>query len=128
MKAVPRDVCWLTLAAVLLATSCGPRAVDVSGTWEGRWTADEGSSIGGFEVVVEQRGTAIRGPISLSLDWLPRAAINGTVDGRRVRWGVLRGGVVALQFDGEVDGDAAQGRYTVATGGGGAWTARRIRR
>lgn len=118
----------LVFASLIIQTGCGPRPVDVSGTWDGVWRASGGQSSGTFQVEIAQRGRAISGPITLSLDWLPTARINGTVDERRVQWGVLRGGIVVLSFDGEVEGDRASGRYTFAAGGQGRWSATRTRR
>jgi hypothetical protein len=124
----PRRTGLLVLVGLIAMAGCGPRPVDASGTWEGRWTAADGQGSGTFRVEVTQRGRTISGPIELSLDWLPSARITGSVEARRVRWGVLRGGIVVLSFEGEVDGDRAQGRYTIAAGGGGTWSAARIRR
>ena len=112
----------------LTAVACGPRAADVAGTWEGSWSSADGDSAGRFRVEIAQRGKVLRGPIELTLDWLPQARVEGVVEGDRVRWGVLRGGLVVLSFEGVVSGDAAQGRYSIAIGGGGTWTARRTRR
>lgn len=119
---------FLLLVVLTSVSACGSRPVDVSGTWLGTWVGADGESAGRFRVEVSQRGKAIRGPIELSLEWLPRAKIEGVVEERRVRWGVLRGGVVVLSFEGEVIGDRAQGRYTIATGGEGTWSAARVRR
>ena len=116
------------LGSLIALAGCGPRPVNVSGVWEGMWTAADGQANGTFRVEVTQRGRALRGPIELSLDWLPAARINGSVDGQRLRWGVLRGGIVVPSFEGEVSGDRAQGRYTIATGGDGTWSAARVRR
>jgi hypothetical protein len=124
----PRRTGLLVLGSLIVLAGCGPRPVDVSGTWEGRWTAADGQGSGTFRVEVTQRGRTISGPIELSLDWLASARITGSVEARRVRWGVLRGGIVVLSFEGEVDGDRAQGLYTIATGGGGTWSATRARR
>ena len=117
----------LILGGLIVLAGCGPRPADVSGTWEGTWAAANGQASGTFRVEVTQRGRSISGPIELSLDWLPSARINGSVEAQRVRWGVLRGGIVVLSFEGEVGGDRAQGRYTIATGGEGTWSAARIR-
>ncbi len=111
----------------LLTAACGPRPVDVAGVWQGSWVSDDHQSTGTFRVEVTQRGKGISGTIDLSLDWLPQARIAGVVEGQRVRWGVLRGGVVVLTFEGIIDGDTAQGRYTFGAGPQGTWTARRVR-
>jgi hypothetical protein len=61
------------------------------------------------------------------VEWLPQASIRGTVEARRIRWVVLRDGVVMLQFEGEVNGNDARGRYMIGAGVAGTWTARRVR-
>lgn len=122
---------WLVLGVLVMA-ACGPRATDVAGIWEGTWAASDRQSTGTFRVDVTQRGKTITGEIRLSLDWLPQARIEGFVEGAQVRWGVLRGGLVLLTFEGRVTGDAATGTYAIGAGPGGAapggsWTARRER-
>ncbi|MBI3997834.1 MAG: hypothetical protein HY355_02295 [Armatimonadetes bacterium] len=121
---------WPTMlaAVVWLAASCGPRAADVAGVWEGTWTSADRQSTGTFRVDVQQRGKTIGGSISLSLDWLPYAQINGVVEGQRVRWGVLREKLVVLTFDGHVNQEMAQGTYAFGSASEGTWTARRVRR
>ncbi len=112
----------------LLAAACGPRAADVAGVWQGSWASADQQSAGAFRVEITQRGKAISGTIDLSLDWLPQARIEGVVEGQKVRWGVLHGGVVVLTFEGAIAGDSADGRYTIGAMGQGTWIARRVRR
>ncbi len=112
----------------LLATACGPRVANVAGVWQGSWISGDRESTGTFRVEIQQRGQAISGPIDLSLEWLPRARIEGIVDAQRVRWGVLHGGLVVLTFEGIVSGESAEGRYNIGGGPQGTWTARRVRR
>jgi hypothetical protein len=118
----------LILFLLIAVPACGPRPASVSGVWIGTWVSADGESTGRFRVEVSQRGKAIKGPIELSLDWLPRARIEGVVEGQRVRWGVLRGGLVILTFEGTVSGDTAAGRYSFGQAGEGSWIARRERR
>ena len=123
---------WLVLGVLVIA-ACGPRATDVAGIWEGTWAASDRQSTGTLRVDITQRGKTITGEIRLSLDWLPQARIEGIVEGERVRWGVLRGRLVLLTFEGRVTGDSAEGTYAIGAGPGGAapggsWTARRVRR
>ncbi len=112
----------------LLAAACGPRAADVAGVWQGSWISGDRESTGVFRVDIQQRGQAISGPIDLSLDWLPRARIEGVVEGQKVRWGVLHGGLVVLTFEGTVSGESAEGQYSAGGGPQGTWAARRVRR
>jgi hypothetical protein len=63
----------------------------------------------------------------LSLDWLPKARIEGVVEGQRVRWGVLHGSLVVLSFEGTVNGDTAGGNYSIGSAPRGTWAARRVR-
>jgi hypothetical protein len=127
LRLLPMLVAVLTATLlVALAGGCGARAIDVAGTWQGRWTSADRQSSGTFRVDVSQRGSQINGPIELSLDWLPRARIEGIVEGSRVRWGVLHGAVVVLAFEGTVTGDAAEGTYTIGSTSKGAWTASRV--
>ncbi len=102
--------------------------MDVAGVWQGSWAAADQQSAGAFRVEITQRGNAISGTIDLSLDWLPKARIEGVVEGQKVRWGVLHGGVVVLTFEGVITDDSADGRYSIGAGGEGTWTARRVRR
>lgn len=96
--------------------------------WQGSWISADRESTGAFRVEILQRGQAISGPIDLSLDWLPRARIEGVVEGQKVRWGVLHGGLVVLTFEGTVSADSAEGRYSIGGGATGTWIARRVRR
>lgn len=116
------------LAGALIVAGCGPRPVNVAGTWEGIWIGADPQSRGTFRVVIQQRRKVIKGTIELSLDWLPQARIDGGVEGPRVRWGVLRGGLVVLTFDGSVSGDTAEGTYSFGQAGDGTWTAQRTGR
>ncbi|MDP2957592.1 MAG: hypothetical protein Q8N53_14295 [Longimicrobiales bacterium] len=116
------------MLAAVVSSGCGPRPVDVAGTWEGTWTSADHQSRGTFRVEIQQRRKVIKGTIELSLDWLPQARIDGVVEGSRVRWGVLRGGLVVLTFEGSVSGDAAEGTYSFGQAGEGTWTARRTGR
>ncbi len=120
---------WLGLIlGVLLLAACGPRAANVAGVWEGTWISSDRGSTGTFRVDINQRGKTIRGPIELSLDWLPQAQIEGVVDGQNVRWGVLRGRLVVLTFEGRVNQDTAGGTYTIGSAAQGTWNARRLGR
>ncbi|MGQ0568266.1 MAG: hypothetical protein ACT4P5_01855 [Armatimonadota bacterium] len=119
---------FVLLACLTLLAGCGPRAVDVAGIWQGTWAPTEGRSVGRFSVEVRQRGKTIEGEIELSVDWLPKSRIVGIVEGRRIRWGVLRGGAVVLTFEGQIDGEVARGTYTIGTTTRGGWTAQRVRR
>ena len=124
-----RQRSWLGLIlSALLLAACGPRAANVAGTWEGTWISSDRASTGSFRVKIDQRGKTIKGPIELSLDWLPRAQIEGVVDGQTVRWGVLRGRLVVLTFEGRVNQDAAEGTYTIGPSAQGTWNARRLGR
>ncbi len=116
------------LAGALAAAGCGPRPADVAGNWEGVWVGADRQSRGTFRVDIQQRRKVIKGTIELSLDWLPQARIDGVVEGPRVRWGVLRGGLVVFAFEGSVSGDAAEGTYSFGQAGEGTWTARRTGR
>ena len=116
------------LAAALLIAGCGPRAVDVAGAWQGTWTGAGGQGSGDFRVDVQQNGKTISGEITLGLDWLAKGRIAGVVEGQKVRWGVLRENLVVLTFEGQVDGDAAKGTYTIGGTAQGQWTARRTAR
>lgn len=117
----------VALAGTLATAGCGPRPVDVAGTWEGIWISADRQSRGTFRVDIQQRRKVIKGTIELSLDWLPQARIDGVVEGQRVRWGVLRGGLVVMTFEGSVSGGAAEGRYSFGQAGEGTWNARRTR-
>ncbi|MFN3285710.1 MAG: hypothetical protein ACK45F_05460 [bacterium] len=112
------------LAALLLA-ACA-RAPDVAGTWEGTWEAADGTSRGAFRVHVTQRGNRISGRIELSGTWFSEARVDGVVEGLRVRWGVLRGGVAVLTFEGTVGDGRSSGVYR-GPAGSGKWAARRVR-
>jgi len=123
----------MIVAAILVVgalgqAGCRDRAADVGGVWDGTWKSADGQSEGSFRVDVTQRGVTLEGPIQLSLEWLPRARIAGTVAGNRVTWGVLQGGVAVLSFEGTITGDTGAGAYAVGSTAGGTWTARRIAR
>jgi hypothetical protein len=79
-------------------------------------------------VDVQQNGKTISGEITLGVDWLAKGRIAGVVEGQKVRWGVLRENLVVLTFEGQVDGDAATGTYTIGGTAQGQWTARRTAR
>lgn len=121
---------WL-FAVLLIApvlTACGPRTVDVAGIWEGTWIAAETQSTGSFRVEIQQRGKSLSGPITLSLEWMPQARIEGVVDGQRVRWGVLRERLVVITFEGRITGNESAGTYTIGPSVRGTWNARRVGR
>ncbi len=119
----------VSYTAALLATlvcACA-QPPHVAGTWVGRWQGSEGDSAGRFRVHVLQKGNRITGRIVVEGTWFSEARIDGVVEGSRVRWGVLHGGLAVLQFDGTVQGDWASGVYRVPGGAGGRWAARRVR-
>ena len=114
--------------ALLAALACAcAGAPDVAGTWLGTWQGSDGRSAGGFRVHVAQQGNRISGRIEVEGAWFSEARIDGVVEGSRVRWGVLRGGVAGLQFDGRLQDGQASGVYRVPGGTGGRWSARRVR-
>ena len=115
----------IVFGVILFVAGCGPRAVEVTGVWQGTWTGIDGRSTGDFRVDVQQRGKTISGEITLGLDALSKARITGVVEGQRVRWGVLRENLVVLTFEGQVDGNAASGTYTIGATVQGRWNARR---
>ncbi len=117
----------LVLLSALTLAACGPQAANVAGVWEGTWLASDRQSTGRFRVEIDQRGKTIRGPIELSLDWIPQARVEGVVEGQTVRWGVLRGGLVILTFEGRVTQDSAEGTYTIGSTSQGSWNAHRRR-
>lgn len=113
------------LVLVLVAAACA-RAPDVAGTWEGSWQSDDGLARGTFRVQVAQRGNRISGRIELQGTWFSDARVDGVVEGSRVRWGVLRGGVAVLSFEGTVNDGRASSTYRGPGGSAGRWTARRL--
>ncbi len=116
------------LACLLLAVACAcARPPDVAGTWDGRWEGADGASAGTFRVQVAQRGNRIWGRIEVRGTWFSEARIDGAVEGTRVRWGVLRGGVAVLTFEGTVQDGRAFGVYRGPGGSHGNWVARRVR-
>lgn len=115
------------LALLLLALWACSRPPDVAGTWQGRWASEDGASRGTFWVHVDQRGHRISGRISVQGAWFSEARIDGAVEGSRVRWGVLRGGVTLLTFEGTIEDGRAFGVYRTPAGSGGRWAARRVR-
>lgn len=118
----------LILGITVFIAGCGPRAADVAGVWQGTWTGAGGQGSGDFRVDVQQNGKTISGEITLGLDWLAKGRIAGVVEGQKVRWGVLRENLVVLTFEGQVDGDAASGTYTIGATAQGRWNARRAAR
>jgi hypothetical protein len=114
------------LLAALWVVACAP-APDVAGTWQGRWESDDGAARGTFRVHVTQRGNRISGRIELDGTWPSDARVDGVVEGSRVRWGVLRGGVAVLNFEGTVAGGHSSGTYRGPGGSSGRWEARRVR-
>ncbi len=111
--------------AVALLVGCA-RPPHVAGTWYGLWESEDGQSRGTFRVHVTQRGNRISGRIEVSGSWFSEARIDGVVEGSRVRWGVLRGGVALLTFEGTVQGGQSWGVYHGPGGSAGRWTARRV--
>lgn len=109
-----------------LAAACA-RPPDVAGTWVGTWQGSDGTSAGGFRVQVAQQGNRISGRIVLEGTWFSEARIQGAVEGSRVRWGVLHGGLAVLQFHGTVQDGQASGEYAGPGGARGRWAARRVR-
>jgi hypothetical protein len=116
---------WVVVVA-LAVLGCA-RSVDVAGVWQGTWESADGASRGAFRVEVAQRGNRISGPITLEGAWVPEARVEGSVEGFQVRWGVVRGGVVVVAFEGTVEDGRASGVYR-GPGGTGRWTARRVAR
>ncbi len=116
---------WVVVVA-LAVLGCA-RPVDVAGVWQGTWESADGASRGAFRVEVAQRGNRISGPITLEGAWVPEARVEGSVEGFQVRWGVVRGGVVVVAFEGTVEDGRASGVYR-GPGGTGRWTARRVAR
>lgn len=114
---------WLLVTLLLAACARPP---DVAGTWEGEWESADGTSRGTFRVHVTQRGNRISGRIELRGSWFSEARVDGVVEGSRVRWGVLRGGVAVLTFEGTVEDGRSSGVYR-GPGGSGNWAARRVR-
>ncbi|MDR7447429.1 MAG: hypothetical protein QN166_10380, partial [Armatimonadota bacterium] len=64
--------------------------------------------------------------IQVSGTWFSDARVDGVVEGSRVRWGVLRGGVAVLTFEGTVEDGRSSGVYR-GPAGSGKWAARRLR-
>jgi len=116
---------WVVVVA-LAVLGCA-RSVDVAGVWQGTWESADGASRGAFRVEVAQRGNRISGPITLEGAWVPEARVEGSVEGFQVRWGVVRGGLVVVAFEGTVEDGRASGVYR-GPGGTGRWTARRVAR
>ncbi len=117
---------WRVVALALAVLGCA-RPVDVAGVWQGTWESADGASHGAFRVQVTQRGNRIWGPITLEGAWAPEARVEGSVEGSHVRWGVVRGGLVVVTFEGTVEDGRASGVYR-APGGAGRWSARRVAR
>jgi hypothetical protein len=117
---------WGIALLALAALGCA-RPADVAGVWHGTWESADGAGRGTFRAEVAQRGNRISGPITLEGAWVSEARVEGSVEGLRVRWGVVRGGVVVVAFEGTVEDGRASGAYR-GPGGTGRWTARRVAR
>lgn len=126
--ALARVALLIVLSSAALLSGCGQRAVDISGVWQGTFASNDGQTKGTFRATLRQEGQKIDGNMEISLDWLPKARIDGTIQGQNVNFGVVRDNLTVLTFQGQFDGDAAKGRYGMGSATEGRWSANRLPR
>jgi len=126
--ALLRVALLMVLSSAVLLSGCGQRAADISGVWQGTFASNDGQTKGTFRATLRQQGQKVDGSIETSAYWLPKARIDGSINGRIVRWGVVRESLTVLTFEGQFDGDEANGRYGMGSATEGRWSAQRLPR
>ncbi len=98
--------------------------VDITGTWAGTWQSSEDGSSGRFEVKFAQTGQQLAGSIRVtgSTD-IRSGTIAGAIQGGRVTFGAISGGVTAITFTGAFTARSGKGEYRTGRGDYGTWSA-----
>jgi hypothetical protein len=95
--------------------------------WDGAWTDDVYSLAGSFSLDVRRTGSSMEGTLSVSgAPCLSGGALQATVDGDQVQFGLVAGGRDLITFTGVIQGRRGVGTWVTGSecgNGAGAWQA-----
>ena len=122
---IPKIMVGIAALSLLFVLSCGdgdsdssrPPSVDVTGSWSGSWSSNNGIDGGSASLSAVQADASVSGSAFLSgSPCLSNGSFTGTVSGDRVS-GSIRAGNSRIEISMNVSGNQASGTYYSANAG-----------